>query len=273
MCRTMSASYVTVRLRADTAERCLAHQPCRWPPAQPPLGLVFGLRDKHVEPAEASRSPPRALLSADGFPSGCKPGRRRRGRRTRPRTASRRRSETCPTGVVFTSRSQLFGATGNAAAVPPASCATSLALPRFLPYTVTTLPADASATATARAAPPAPRIAARAPRRSRRPFSGARNPLTSVLRASQRSASRRYVLTAPTFLLSSSVSSARSNRSTLYGIVMLTPCTPSAVAKIVKSSALDATIGTYTASAPAARNAALCIAGDTECVSGDPTTP
>ena len=51
---------------------------------------------------------------------------------------------------------------------------------------------------------------------------------------------------------------------------MLTPCTPSAVANIVKSSALDATSGTYTASTPAARNAALCIAGETECVSGEP---
>jgi hypothetical protein len=42
---------------------------------------------------------------------------------------------------------------------------------------------------------------------------------------------------------------------------------------MVKSSALDATIGRYTASRPESRNAALCIAGEMECVSGDPTTP
>ena len=54
---------------------------------------------------------------------------------------------------------------------------------------------------------------------------------------------------------------------------MLAPFTSSAVANIVKSSALDATSGTYTASAPAARNAALCIAGEIEWLNGEPTTP
>ena len=36
----------------DDRQRCLFHQSCWWPPANPPLGLVFGLRDEHVEPAE-----------------------------------------------------------------------------------------------------------------------------------------------------------------------------------------------------------------------------
>src|SRR5688572_14284892 len=111
-----------------------------------------------------------------------------------------------PTGVVFTSRSQLFGHTGNAALAPPPTCATASAFDRLRPYTVTLLPADSNATATARAAPPVPRIAARAPRRLILPLNGARNPLTSVLRASHRAPLLRYVLIAPTFRLRSSTS-------------------------------------------------------------------
>src|SRR5688500_1934581 len=56
-----------VRLRADSTERCLAHQSCGWPPAQPPLGLVFGLCHQHVEPAERLTARSRGFLQQPGL--------------------------------------------------------------------------------------------------------------------------------------------------------------------------------------------------------------
>ncbi len=78
---------------------------------------------------------------------------------------------------------------------------------------------------------------------------------------------------APIRVATSEISSAQSNIATLYGIVMLAPLTPNARANVTKSSTSAAGSGRYTASTPAARNAALCIAGDTECDTGEPTTP
>ncbi|MNC98291.1 hypothetical protein D3C83_162070 [compost metagenome] len=60
---------------------------------------------------------------------------------------------------------------------------------------VTFTPADASATDTERAAPPAPRIVARMPGSFIAVVSGARNPVTSVLKPSHLPPSRRSVLT------------------------------------------------------------------------------
>src|SRR5688572_30686484 len=42
----------SVRLQPDRTERCLFHQSCWRPFANPPLGLVLGLSDEHIEPPE-----------------------------------------------------------------------------------------------------------------------------------------------------------------------------------------------------------------------------
>src|SRR3954465_5363969 len=56
-------------------------------------------------------------------------------------------------------------------------------------------------------------------------------------------------------------------------MVTLTPRTPSARPKTAKSSASAAGNGRDTASRPTPPNAALCIAGETEWDTGDPTSP
>ena len=78
---------------------------------------------------------------------------------------------------------------------------------------------------------------------------------------------------APTRRATASASSTRSNSGTLYGIVTLAPFTPNARAKVTKSSASAAGSGRYTASRCVARNAALCMAGDTEWEIGEPMRP
>ena len=59
-----------------------------------------------------------------------------------------------PTGVQLTSRSQPSGSGGHGPALPPTSAATSSACGRCRAWTAHRAPPDASATATARAAPP-----------------------------------------------------------------------------------------------------------------------
>jgi hypothetical protein len=59
----------------------------------------------------------------------------------------------------------------------------------------------------------------------------------------------------------------------LNGIVTLAPRRPIARPKVTTSSASAAGSGRYTASIWLAAKDALCIAGETECVIGDPTRP
>ena len=166
----------SLRELGECLERCLFHNgPHRALPAASilPAAAVPSHHSDWSSACATSMSSPPMRLAAGGRRFFQQPGLHRvvdevvddAGRRTRPRTASRRRSET--------SRPESCSPAGPSSPAPPetrqpsppASAATSFAFPRFLPYTVTTLPADASATATARAAPPVPRIAARAPRR------------------------------------------------------------------------------------------------------------
>src|SRR5437899_7543473 len=86
-----------------------------------------------------------------------------------------------PTGVQFTSRSQLSGSGGSEADAHDAVAAISWARSGFLAYTVTCAWLELSAEATARADPPAPSTATRVPRSGTRSLSGVRNPDASVL--------------------------------------------------------------------------------------------
>ena len=54
---------------------------------------------------------------------------------------------------------------------------------------------------------------------------------------------------------------------------MLAPFMRMVLAKRAKSSASFASSGTYTALTLRCANPALCIAGDSECITGFPTTP
>ena len=165
-----------------------------------------------------------------------------------------------PSGVQLTSRSQEPAAGGHDPTSAWPDAATSRACSRRRACTVTRAPRATSATATARAAPPAPITAARTPRSGRGYIasSGSRNPCTSVLVASQggreslrepkylaspgcdfhsRNDSRplRNVFTAPTARARSSAYCAASSASTLNGIVTLAPLKSSASANVRKS--------------------------------------
>ena len=85
--------------------------------------------------------------------------------------------------------------------------------------------AAARASATDRAAPPAPRMVARMGARRCWDSSGARKPVTSVLQPSHFPCSNRSVLTDWMRRLTGSHSSARSKASTLNGAVTLAPST------------------------------------------------
>ena len=97
--------------------------------------------------------------------------------------------------------------------------------------------------------------------------------MTSLLSPSQRPSSTRNVLMAPILVAIGVAASTHSSAATLYGIVMLAPSILNASAKARKSSKSGAASGTYTASMPASRNAALCIAGESECSAFGLTTP
>ena len=106
---------------------------------------------------------------------------------------------------MFTSTSQLAAGTGNTAPAPPTDPRNRVRL-RTAPAVHRHLAARGRR---ARRPPHAQLRRCRESRRARRaaaggPSRGARNPLTSVLRASHRAPLRRYVLTAPTFRLRSS---------------------------------------------------------------------
>ena len=74
------------------------------------------------------------------------------------------------------------------------------------------------------------------------------------------------VLIAPMRRATASTSSTASNSATLSGIVTLAPLMPMRAAERAKSSALDRRQRQVDrVDAARARNAALCIAGDTEC--------
>ena len=81
------------------------------------------------------------------------------------------------------------------------------------------------------------------------------------------------VFTAPTSAAIGEISSRCDTIGTLNGAVTLAPRSPIASAKRRKSAASAASSGTYAAFRPTAANPALCIAGDSECSTGRPTTP
>ena len=163
-----------------------------------------------------------------------------------------------PTGVQLTSRSQLPGAGGHAPTAPPTRVAPPR--PRAARLRACTRDrarrVDASATPTARAAPPAPSIAARSPRSvdaalaQRRAESRA----TSVLPPIQRPSldPKRVDRADP---LRDRVDARRRGRTAppCSGIVTLAPLSPMRAARTsTKSSTSAAGSGRYTASSPAA---------------------
>src|SRR5262245_12826211 len=103
-----------------------------------------------------------------------------------------------PTDVQLTSTSQLPRSGGQAPTRPDTIIATSWARLRLRACTLIIAPLDARAIATARADPPAPSIATRAPSSATpRSLSGERNPDASVFPPSQRPPDARMVLIAP----------------------------------------------------------------------------
>ena len=219
-----------------------------------------------------SRLPsPRVAVAS---PRGCTRGRRPGPpERIVPGTGVSSTAGAVPTGVALTRRSQLPPGGGSERAALAVGAAASRARSRSRAYTVTSAPTLDSPSQTARAAPPAPTTAARAPFSSSRPHSGSRKPATSLFMPTQPVAHRRSVFTAPTRSATESRSFARLIRASLNGAVTLRPRAPNASAKAKQSSASAASSGRYTASRFTAWKAALCMHDDNECMIGLPTTP
>src|SRR5207342_2635837 len=138
-------------------------------------------------------------------------------------------------------------------------------------------PHRATASAHARAPPPAPNRSADRPDASN-PTSSRRNrsnPTASELWPASPSAPTTIVLAARRRRASSDRSSISSAVRVLCGIVTFAPANPSAPSprSAVGSSAGATGSGTWTQSKPSATKAALWIAGDRLCSTGHPSTP
>src|SRR5436189_1835691 len=133
--------------------------------------------------------------------------------------------------------------------------------------------AAAAATATARAAPPVP-VRSHVPPPSAPSWrSAAWMPATSVLSPTSAPCSVQNVLQAPTWAHSSVFRATHRSTASLCGTVTF-PAAPTVAraASIDGSAAAGVRSATYTASRPSTRNAALCMAGETECATGSPMT-
>jgi hypothetical protein len=139
--------------------------------------------------------------------------------------------------------------------------------------TVTCAPLRTSASAAARAAPPAPSTTAATPRSAIRFFSGATTPRPSVVEPCRRPSRTSTVLTLPLRAAVSSTSCRWDRISTLYGRVTLKPQSPSAGSACRKGGSASAARGTYTASMPHSANARLWIAGERLRATSEPSTP
>jgi hypothetical protein len=194
-----------------------------------------------------------------------------------------------PTGVVFTTRSaaaraslrpgpSLQGRASGAVASPANSATNARRASGRRPATCTPAsPRSIRPATTARALPPQPSTTARrlAPARpcSRR---GARNPSPSVLVPHQPPSARRTrVFTAPSRRASGLSSVQREATACLWGRVMLRPRQSSAsrARTTPASSGAGAGRARYTQSRPSSSRAALCMAGESECRTGSPSTP
>src|SRR2546426_943545 len=139
--------------------------------------------------------------------------------------------------------------------------------------TCTSARSSAAATATARAAPPVPTSSQRLAPSTPSCFRHASTPATSVLSPTSSPCSVQNVLHAPTRAHKSVFRARHRSTASLCGTVTFPapPTAPSAASR-GGSAAAGGRIATYTASSPSARIAALCMAGERECVTGSPIT-
>src|SRR6266550_7557466 len=135
-------------------------------------------------------------------------------------------------------------------------------------------PRSAAATAVARADPPVPTTSQRSPLRAAPSLSNAAvTPATSVLSPTSVPSSAQNVLHAPTRAQTSVFRATDPSTASLCGTVTFpAPPVAACIARTAGSDSPETRIATYTASRPSARNAALCIAGESEWATGSPMT-
>src|SRR5262245_6589377 len=183
-----------------------------------------------------------------------------------------------PSGVALIATSISTGPFATCAAPPRptrlAHATKSLAREASRERTNSVAPRSAAATATARADPPVPTTNHRAPFcRAPSLASAAVTPNTSVLSPTSAPASTQNVLHAPTRAHTSVLRVTDRSTASLCGTVTLpAPCVAICIASTCASDSPFTCSATYTASRPSARNAALCIAGDSEWATGSPMT-
>src|SRR5205823_3389378 len=139
--------------------------------------------------------------------------------------------------------------------------------------TCTSARSSAAATATARAAPPVPTSSQERAPSTPSCLRHASTPGTSVLSPTSSPRSVQNVLHAPTRAHRSVLRARHRSAASLCGTVTF-PAAPTTARAASTGGSASAGVGsaTYTASRPRARSAALCMMGDSEWVTGSPST-
>src|SRR5216117_2337295 len=182
-----------------------------------------------------------------------------------------------PSGVALIATSISIGpaATVVGTPMPRAHAANAFARAASRERTNSVAPESPAATAVARADPPVPTTSHRSPFLPAPIFASALvTPNTSVLSPTRAPPSSvQNVLHAPTRAQTSVFRATDPSTASLCGTVTFpAPPVAACIARTAGSDSPDTRIATYTASRPSARNAALCIAGESEWATGSPMT-